>query len=247
MSTTNTYLFDPQIASVIDESFERGALMDPKDIGQRHLDSFFRSLKLMLNSEWSNLGVRRWMIQQATETMTVGKSSFRLPIGALDICGAVLRRDHCDTEMYPISRQDYLVIADKTINGRPDRYYVDRLSGNFSGTLSNKTVYLWQCGSNTTDLIVYDYFRQIQDAGNPKNTLQIPANALNALNCGMAAYMAEKFNPDQFDRLMVRYRGPDWARPEKTVGGALGELLMEDREKSDLDISVDFSGHNRGR
>lgn len=247
MSTTNTYLFDPQMASVIDEAFERGALMDPKDIGQRHLDSFFRSLKLMLNSEWSNLGVRRWMIQQATEVMTVGKESFRLPIGAIDICGAVLRRGNTDTEMYAISRQDYLVIADKTINGRPDRYYVDRLAGNFSSTLSNKTVKIWQRGSNTTDEIVYDYFRQIQDAGNPKNTVQIPPNAQAALNCGMAAYMAEKFKPERFELLMVRYRGPDWARPERTIGGALGELLMEDREKSDMDISVDFSGRNSGR
>lgn len=247
MATTGTYTYDPQIAEVIDEAFERGALMDPKDVGQRHLDSFFRSLKLMLNSEWSNIGIRRWMIQQAQEPMTVGKFQFRLPIGAIDVVGMVLRRSNTDTEMYRISRDDYLTIPDKNINGRPDRYWVDRQAGNFNTTLTNKVVNLWQRGSNTTDIVVYDYFRQIQDPGGLANTLQIPANAMNALVCGMAAYMAEKFKPERFPAMMLRYRGPTWAQPERTIGGALGELLMEDREKSDFEISVDFTSGNRFR
>jgi hypothetical protein len=245
VATTGTYNYDPQIVEVIDEAFERGALMDPKDIGQRHLESFFRSLKTMLNSEWSNIGVRRWMIQQAQEPMTVGKGDFRLPIGAIDIVGAVLRRSNADTELYPISRDDYLAIPTKTINGRPDRYWVDRQAGNFSATLSNKRVYLWQRGSNTTDIVVYDYFRQIQDVGAPKNTPQIPTNAMAALMAGMSAYMAEKFKPERFDKMMLRYKGPNWADPTRTIGGELGALLMEDRERSDIEISVDFT--RRGR
>lgn len=244
MATTGTHNYDPQLAEVIDEAFERGALMDPKDVGAKHIKSFFRSLKIMLNSEWSTIGIRRWMIQQATEPMTVGKGNFRLPIGAIDVVGAILRREGRDTEMYPISRQDYLVIADKAINGHPDRFYIDRQAGNFSTTLSNKMAYIWQRGSNTTDTIVYDYFRQIEDPGAPRNTLQIPAEAMNALNCGMAAYMAEKFKPERFEMLMKRYKGPFWAEPSRPIGGALGELRMEDRERSDIEISVDF-GSNR--
>lgn len=218
--------------------------MDPKDVGARHIESFMRSLKLMLNSEWSNLGVRRWMIQQTSQTMSIGLDSFRLPIGAIDVVGAVYRKGSIDTEMYMISRQDYLTIADKTINGRPDRWWIDRQAGNFSSTLSNKRMYFWQRGSNAVDQIVYDYFRQVQDPGNPKNQLQIPSNAQDALNCGMAAYMAEKFKPERFGLLMTRYKGPDWADPKKSLGGALGSLLMEDRERSDIEISVDFSGRN---
>lgn len=247
MATTGTYTYDPQLAEVIDEAFERGALMDPKDIGQRHLDSFFRSLKIMLNSEWSTIGIRRWMIQQAQEVMAVGKGSFRVPIGTIDIIGAVLRRDGRDTEMYPISRDDYLLIPDKNINGRPDRWWLDRQAGNFSSTLSNATAYLWQRGSNTSDIVVYDYFRQIQDPGAPSNTPQIPARAQAALNAGMAAYMAEKFMPERFPAMMLRYRGPDWADPTRAIKGELGALLMEDRERSDIEISVNFSGRRPGR
>lgn len=247
MATTGTYLYDPQIAEVMDEAFERGALMDPKDIGQRHIESFFRSLRTMLNSEWSNLGERRWMIEQTSEPMTVDKFQFRLPIGAIDVVGMVLRRNNADTEMYAISREDYLAIPDKTINGRPDRWWVDRQAGNFSTTLSNKVVNLWQRGSNTTDEIVYDYLRQIQDPGAPRNTLQIPANAMAALMAGMSAYMAEKFRPERFPLLMVRYKGPNWADPTKTVGGELGALLMEDRERSDIELMANFTGRGRGR
>lgn len=242
-NTTGTYTFDPQIAEIFDEAFEIGAGMNPADVGRQHLESAFRSLKRMLNSEWSNIGIHRWSIQQAIEPMTIGKASFRLPIGAIDVMGMVLSRDGRVTEMYPISRQEYLIIVDKALKGRPDRFYVDRQAGNFNTTLSNATVYIWQCGQNTTDSIVYDYFRQIQDPGSLKNTLQIPARAVHAITLGLAASLAAKFKIEKFEGLMRWYRGPRW-QEANAHGGALGEMLQEDRERSDIEINMDFTRRN---
>src|SRR5690554_5003546 len=170
MATTGTYTFDPDIAEIFDEAFERAGLA-PQGIGASHIRSAIRSLKFMLASEWSTIGVRQWQIQQFTQPLTsVGQTTFTLPAGVLDIMQAVLRQGGRDIEMWALTRSEYMQIADKQQKGRPDRYFVDRQAG-------TRTVFLWQAAENTTDVIVYDGFRQIEDVGEMANTLQMPPHA----------------------------------------------------------------------
>lgn len=229
MPTSGTYTFDPQINEIFDESFEMAGI-DPSAAGTSHLQSALRSLKLMLNSEWSTIGIRQWMIQQQTQAMSVGLGSFALPAGGIDVMSMVLRRNARDTEMYAISRDEYLKIVDKNLQGRPDRYFVDRQAG-------VRTVKFWQLGENATDIIVYDYFRQIQDPGPMSNTLQIPTIAMHAMTLGLAFRLAMKFSPDRAAGLGVLYRGPD---PDR-IGGALDQLRQEDRERSDIEVGMSTS------
>lgn len=227
MATTGTYSFDPDIAEIFDEAFERAGIA-PQAIGASHVRSALRSLKFMLNSEWSTIGVRQWQIQQGTQQMTsVGQTSFTLPVGAIDIMQAVLRRDGVDIEMTALSRSDYLVIPDKNVRGRPDRYFVDRQAG-------TRTVYFWQAAENTTDVIVYDYFRQMEDAGRMSNTLQMPVYALEACVTGLAYNLAVKFNIERAGGLRVAYGGE--AYPHRIDGGALERMRQEDRERGDIHL-----------
>lgn len=218
----STYAFDPQISEALEEGFERAGI-NPQDLGEDHLDSAFRSMRFMLNSEWSNLGVRQWMIVQATQATTVGMASFDLPQGAVDILDAVLRRDSRDTQMNRISRADFLGIADKLLNGRPDRYFADRRR-------DRVTINLWRCGENTTDTIIYNYFRQLSDVGRMTNTLDMPTQMMEAFVSGLAARLAWKFNVERYPTLQVAYRGNN---PNK-IGGALKEAIEENREKADM-------------
>lgn len=231
MATTGTYAFDPQIADIIDEASERAGI-DPATLGQTHLKSIFRSMRFMLNSEWSTLGVRQWMIQQTTQSLVIGDTSFNLPVGSIDVLGAVLRRDSRDTEMYPISRNEYLTLVDKTDQGRPNQYFVDR-------QYSTKVFKYWQPSQYSGDAIVYDLFRQIQDVGTSmQNTLQIPVMATDAMTHGLAVAIAGKWNRKEMQRLREEYRGND---PEKvSQGSKLGMLLMEDRERGDLEMRLNF-------
>jgi hypothetical protein len=229
MATTGTYAFDPAIAEIIDESSERAGI-DPASLGQSHLKAIFRSLRLMLNSEWSTMGIRQWMIEQASEALTINQRSFTLPVGGIDVIAAVLRRQGQDTEMAMISRNEYLTIVDKDDTGRPDRFYVDRGA-------ALRTVWFWQASENTTDIIVYDYFRQIQDVGTSMtNTLQIPPIAHDAMCAGLAARIAQKFNKPLYQGLMLEYNGGDPINPK----GKLGALRMEDRERGDIEINAQF-------
>lgn len=228
MSTTGTYTFDPDIAEIFDEAFERAGIA-PQALGASHTRSALRSLKFMLNSEWATIGVRQWMIDQGTQELELGQASFALPPGGIDIMQAVLRRAGSDTELYPISRSDYLIIVDKNQRGRPDRYFVDRQAG-------AKVVRIWQASENATDIIVYDYFRQMQDVGELSNTLQMPAHALEACVAGLAWRLAVKFQPERARALEVYYRGPDPNR----IGGCLEHMRQEDRERGDIQTYAAF-------
>lgn len=237
MTTTGTYTYNPILADIFDEAVEDSGI-DPSATGGAHIKAMLRTLKTMVNSEWATIGFRQWMIAEAaTHTVSVGEVTFTLPVGGIDIVNAVLRRQAgqatpADVEMYVITRQEYAVLTNKNIQGRPDRYFVDRQS-------AAKTVYYWQAGSNTTDQIVFDYFHQMQDVGNLSQNLDLPVHAYAACVAGLAARLALKWNAAKYDMLMQRYIGGppyDWINP----GGLLGAMRTEDRERGDIDLYPAF-------
>lgn len=220
--------FNPDIAMQLDEAFERAGVA-PEAIGQSHIDSALRSITYMLNSEWHTLGIRQWMIQDAQYTTTVGVNNFTLPVGGIDIFDAVLRRSQRDTPINRMSQAEYLEIPDKSQTGRPDRYQCNR---QYNGV----TVYLWRTPENSTDIIVYKYFRQMSAPGGLSNTLQMPPHVLEAFLSGLSAKLSLKFTPAKFQLLNTIYLGPQ--QDPMNPKGMLGAALMEDRDRSDVQLTV---------
>ena len=246
MATSGTYNYISLVREIFDEAFERAGV-DVTAPGTVHLKGAFRSLRFQLNSEWSTLGIRQWQIAEAqSHTVAVGEVSFLLPLGQLDITEAVLRRPGsgatpADVEMYPITRQEYTMITNKTVKGHPDRYFVDRQFG-------QKVVYYWQAGSNTTDQIIYNAFHQNQDVvDNMQANLDIPTYAYEALIAGLAAKFALKWNPQRFEMLQALYAGPEWAANPLNPGGALGALRATDREMGDITMYPAFEPRSSRR
>lgn len=231
--TSDFTRFAPEIAECFEEAFELAGI-SPSGIGQDHIASALRSTKFMLNSEWQTLGMRQWMIVRYTQSLTATDVDFDLPTGAIDIFNAVISRAGRETPMYRISRQEYLELTDKTIQGRPDRYFVDR-------RYDKATAYIWQAPENSTDTMIIDYFRQMSNPGKMANTLQLPPHALDAFVHGLGARLAFKFNAAKYEALQVLYWGGD---PNK-VGGKLAMALDEDRDRSDVTMTI--STNRRGR
>jgi hypothetical protein len=232
MTSSGTYTYGPNLADIMDECMDNAGV-DASTVGSSHRKSFTRSLRTMLNSEWATIGIRNWMVEEISQSMSVGLDHFDLPAGSIDIVEAVLRRPggsiatNSDTEMYGISRNEYLVIVNKADQGRPDRYWVQR-----GDTM---TAWIWQCGSNTTDSMVYNVFRQNQDVtGELTDTLGIPTIAYDALIAGMSARTALKWNPARFQLLQQLYLGPNMD-PINPMG-KLGALRNEDRDRGDFDL-----------
>ena len=226
--SANYSLFAPDIATMMDEAFERAGIA-PEAIGQSHLDSALRSMMFMLNSEWNTLGMRQWMIQYTTYTTTTGLNNFLLPVGSIDVYDMVLQRQGNDTPVNRMSRAEYLEIPRKTQTGRPDRWFVDR---QYNGNV----VYLWRTPENSTDILKYYYFRQMAQAGNLSNTLQMPPHVLEAFISGMSAKLALKFNKAVYQMLNTIYMGPQ--QDPMNPKGMLGAALMEDRDRSDVQLTI---------
>jgi len=228
MATTGTRTFDPQIAQIMEDAFERAGVA-LSGVGSDHVNSALRSLRLMLQSEWSGVGELPFMVAQLTQTTAAAMESFALPAGVLDVLEVVLRRDGMDTPMQRVDRADYLAIPDKSKTGRPDRFYVERLAG-----LSAKTAYIWPAGENATDTIVMNALRVVEDPGALSNTVQLPLEAMEAAAAGLAARLALKFNPERYALLQLAYRGQE----PTGAGGALKTMREALRSRADLEFSL---------
>lgn len=223
--------FSPDIAMHVEEAFERAGVA-PEAIGQRHIESTYRSLHYMLNSEWHTLGMRQWMLKYAEWTTVTGLQTFTLPVGAIDMFDAVLLRSKNATPINRMSRSEWLEIPNKTMLGRPDRYFPERQADKVQ-------VFLWRSPENSTDVIQYYYFRQMARPGSMLNSLDMPPHALQAFVSGLAARIAEKFAKEQFQMLWQMYCGGT-LQPGK-IGGVLAAAIDEDRDRADVALTVSIS------
>lgn len=224
MATTGTFISDPNLAAYVDEAVERAGL-DLQQIVSQHLISIRRSVGFIL-SRWSNKGFRQWTFTQVDHTTAVDENTFDLPAGTIDVQTVVLRRNGVDTEMYPISRSDYLIIHDKALTGRPDRYFIDRRRDTDSAT--RVQLFYWLSGENITDRIIANVYGQIEDPGNAQNTLDIPFRFQEPFVATLAAKIAQKYQPDRFRDLVA----------EAEV--LFNEARHEDAESAPMVISVNY-------
>lgn len=230
MATTGTYLADPNLAELADEAFERAGV-SLQDVGGEHIRSFRRSCRFVF-SRWSNKGPRQWTFLQVIHTTTVDENEFTLPAGAIDVQTAVLKRGNVETEMYAISRHDYQVLSDKTIIGRPDRFFVDRRRD--TETATRVRVQYWLAAENNTDQIVMQVWFQLEDPGNAQNTLDIPFRWQDAIAADLAARMAQKYKPEKYGELRVE------------AEALFQEADNEDQESAPMVLSVQY-GRRYGR
>ena len=122
MTTSGSKNFELQVDDYIEEAFERCGLEFKTGYDARTAK---RSLNLLL-ADWANRGLNQWTIKQRSLTLTQGTASYDLDADVIDVLSSVCRRSGSDTVLNRISRQDYLVLPDKTQQGRPSQFFLDR-------------------------------------------------------------------------------------------------------------------------
>ncbi len=127
MATSNSTNFEPDVTEFIEEAFERCGLELRTGYD---LVTAKRSINIML-AEWANRGLNQWTIEQTTQTLTEGTSSYSLNTNVIDILDMVVRRTtnnvDNDINISRISRSEYLNIPTKTTKGRPSQFFLTRL------------------------------------------------------------------------------------------------------------------------
>ena len=193
MTTSGSRDFNIDVAEAIEEAYERCGLEVRTGYDAK---TARRSLNLMF-AEWANRGLNLWTVKQAFFTVTQGTSEYTLESDVVDLLDVVLRRDNTDYEVQRISRGDYATLPNKTTQGRPSQFWLDR-------QISPK-LYLWSVPENNTDQIRYYYVRRIEDADDLVNTTDMPFRFYPCMVAGLAYYMAVKRAPDRVQMLKTIY------------------------------------------
>lgn len=219
MTTSATYTFNPTIDEIIFEASDRAGI-SRDNITTHQLVSARFSLNAIF-SGWQNKGIRQWLVERRTQTVTQGTASYAMDTRSVDVLSMVLTRSSVDTEMEPISRSDYLVIPNKTQQGRPDRYYVDR-------SISIPTITVWPTPENSTDILTYDQMRRFQDVTGPTETADVTWRWNEALFSELARRLALKFNVERHATLKTE------------AMEAFKDANREDREKVDTRMTMSY-------
>ena len=201
--TTDTNTFNPALNEVFEEAFERCGLELRTGYDFRTIR---RSLNFML-AEWANRGVNLWTVEQGSINLVQGVTTYDLPTDTVDLIEQVIRTDsgqgpnQTDLNITRISVSTYSTIPNKLAEGRPIQVWVNRQSGQKSGSevavTANPQINIWPAPDQGTALVPYYVFyywrmRRIFDAGDGTNVVDIPFRFLNCMTAGLAYMMAVK-------------------------------------------------------
>ena len=197
MATSNSRDFELDVAEYVEEAFERCGLQLRTGYD---LKTAQRSLNLML-ADWANRGLNQWTVVQHTETLVKGQTDYSLPEGAIDVLGLAYRTinngSNSDIIIQPIGRNEYLQIPDKSTEGQPSQYFIDK-------QISPK-IQIWPTSNNNNDSLVFNYLRRIEDADYGPNTMQVPFRFYPCLASGLAYYLSIKRAPERTMLLKQSY------------------------------------------
>ena len=203
MATSGTTTFNLDLSDIMEEAYELCGLTMRSGYDYR---TARRALNLIF-LEWQNKGLNLWKIEQATQALTAGTSSYAAETSALEIVDAFIRTDSGDTDkqfdqqLTRISRTQYNHQAKKLSKSKPTQFYADKGTGGIN-------IVLWSTPDDAqTYTLVYDYIKRIEDAGSvASNNADVPARYLPCLTYALAYNIACK-EPEAQNRVnMIRQR-----------------------------------------
>jgi hypothetical protein len=143
-------------------------------------------MNLMFN-EWSNRGVNLWTVDQINIELADTYGVYDLPPDTVDVVSAVINFDGNDYRIERMPFDEYANLVNKSKPGRPNRYWIERLTG-------NNLINLHPVPNQTGTLKLWR-LRRIQDAGSAASTVDMPFRFNEAMIAGVALRVAEK-NPN---------------------------------------------------
>jgi len=212
MTVSGTKTFELDVAEYIEEAFERCGLEARTGYDLRTAK---RSLNLML-AEWANRGLNQWTIARTTIPLTQGTRDYALGLDTIDVLSAVVRRDNTDYAIDRVSRDADLNIPNKSTQGRPSQFFIDRSI--------NPVLKLWPTPENSTDVVILDRLVRMDDAASQTNTMQMPFRFYPALAAGLAYYISIKRAPQRTQLLKAVYEEE------------MERAMSEDRDRASLRI-----------
>ena len=211
-TTSGTVIFDKNLSidEIVEEAYERIGL---QNVSGYQLKTARRSLNILFQ-EWGNRGLHYWQIANNDITLVDGQAVYTMfrstgdgtsdataVYGVDDILEAVYRNSsNVDTPLTKINRSTYQALSNKTSEGTPTQYYVQRFIDKVTITL-----YLTPGSSEAGNKLNYYYVKRIQDVGDYTNATDLPYRFVPCMVSGLAFYLSQKFNPQATQAMKLYY------------------------------------------
>lgn len=212
MATSGTTTFALDVSDTIEEAFERIQLEARTGYD---MNSARRSLNLLLQ-DLSNKQVHLWKLVLTSQALTKGTSSYTLAADIIDIQNVVLRRSSVDTTMNRLGQAEYQTRPNKTTQGRPSQYWLERLT--------TPVLHVYQTPENSTDTIRFYAMERIEDITAATETIDVPSRFAPSIVSGLTYWLAVKKNPQLAPNMKMIYDED------------LKNAMNEDRERTSLRI-----------
>ena len=211
-TTSGTTTFDKTFAidEIIEEAYERIGM---QGVSGNQLKLARRSLNIMFQ-EWGNRGLHYWEVANNSFTLVDGQAEYTMfrstgdgtssataVYGVDDVLEAVYRNaSSVDSPLTKINRSTYQGLSNKTSEGTPTQYFVQRFIDKVTVTL-----YLTPGSSQAGHTVNYYYVKRIQDVGGYTNATDVPYRCVPCMASGLAFYLAQKFNPQLVQQMKLLY------------------------------------------
>ena len=211
-TTSGTTVFDKTFAidEIIEEAYERIGM---QGVSGNQLRMARRSLNIMFQ-EWGNRGLHYWEVANNSFTLVDGQavytmfrstddgtSSATAVYGVDDVLEASYRNaSSVDSPLTKINRSTYQGLANKTSEGTPSQYFVQRFIDKVTVTL-----YLTPGSSQAGHLVNYYYVKRIQDVGDYTNATDVPYRFVPCMASGLSYYLSQKFKPELTQQMKLIY------------------------------------------
>ena len=211
-TTSGTTTFDKTFAidEIIEEAYERIGL---QSVSGNQLRQARRSLNIMFQ-EWGNRGLHYWEVANNSITLVDGQATYTMyratgdgtsdataVYGVDDVLEAVYRNaSSVDTPLTKINRSTYQGLSNKTSEGTPSQYFVQRFIDKVTIPL-----YLTPGSSEAGKTINYYYVKRIQDVGAYTNATDVPYRFVPCMASGLAYYLSQKFKPELTQQMKLLY------------------------------------------
>ena len=211
-TTSGTTTFDKTFAidEIIEEAYERIGM---QGVSGNQLRMARRSLNIMFQ-EWGNRGLHYWEVANNSFTLVDGQavytmfrstgdgtSSATAVYGVDDVLEASYRNaSSVDSPLSKINRSTYQGLANKTSEGTPTQYFVQRFIDKVTVTL-----YLTPGSSQAGHLVNYYYVKRIQDVGDYTNATDVPYRFVPCMASGLSYYLSQKFKPELTQQMKLIY------------------------------------------
>jgi hypothetical protein len=212
MATSGTTTFESSfyIDDIITEAYER---IGRFDYSGNDIKTARRSLNIMFQ-EWANRGLHYWEIKNNSITLVDGQSEYTMyrstadgtsdataVYGVDDVLEMSYRNSSSvDFPLTKINRSEYQSLSNKTDEGTPTQYFVQRFIDKITVTL-----FLTPGSTEAGNFINYYYVSRIQDAGSYTNNADVPYRFVPCMVSGLSYYLSQKFAPQRTQEMKLLY------------------------------------------